>query len=302
MFQFVGYSMFSGPDCLTSAPSKVDEVKSGTITNAIFDHVTFTRDVKEEITPEIDEYWDYDTILNAGLNGNLNGGNVDFLINQVSAIKIKRRIKGTFEWLTLSTIPIEKVEDLTFLFIDRLNVSDTEYEYALVPILEKNEGDYLIDSIFSQLRGVFIGDLETTFKFMFDVSYGTNARNQQTGTFLPLGKQYPVIVANGVLGYDSGTVMGAVINPDFMETKQLDTKAIIERKEALKAFLTNKKAKLLRDWNGNCWLCCIVNSPGITYREGSSMQIPLVSFEWTQVGDHNSQLDLYYNGVVNSPN
>lgn len=302
MFQFVGYSFFSGPDCLSSAPSQIDNITSTTISNAIFDHVNLTRDVESEFNTTIPSEWDYNTILDAALNGNLNGGNVDFLINQVTAIKIKRRIKGQFEWLTLDTISIGKIEDLTFLFIDRLNVTDTEYEYALVPILEGVEGEYLIASIFSKLRGVFIGDFNTTYKFMYDVSYGTNMRNQKTGTFLPIGKQYPVVVANGVISYESGSVTGSILNDDFQVTGEINPKTIVEKKEILKNFLTNKKAKILRDWNGNAWLCVITDSPTVNYKEGSSMRIPMVNFNWTQIGDYNSQLDLYYNGILSSPN
>lgn len=302
MFQFLGYSFFSGPDCLSSAPSQVEDITTTRITNAIFDHVNITRDTDQEFNTNIPVNWDYDTILNADLNGNLNAGNVDFIVEEVTAIKIKRRIKGEFNWLTLETVPINSLEDLTFLFIDRLNVSNTEYEYALVPIIEGVEGGYLINSILSKLRGVFIGDFDIVYKFMYDVQYGTNMRNQKTGVFTPLGKQYPVIIANGVISYESGSASGSILNDDFQDTGIIDPKAIVDKKKILKDFLTNKKAKLLRDWNGNAWLCMITDSPTVNYKEGSSLQIPMVNFNWTQIGDENNQLDLYYNGILSSPN
>lgn len=302
MFQFLGYSFFSGPDCLSSAPSQVEDITTTRITNAIFDHVNITRNTEEEFNTNIPINWDYDTILNADLNGDLNAGNVDFIVEEVTAIKIKRRIKGEFNWLTLETVPINSLEDLTFLFIDRLNVSNTEYEYALVPIIEGVEGGYLINSILSKLRGVFIGDFDTVYKFMYDVQYGTNMRNQKTGVFTPLGRQYPVIIANGVISYDSGSASGSILNDDFQDTGLIDPKAIVDKKKILKDFLTNKKAKLLRDWNGNAWLCMITDSPTVNYKEGSSLQIPMVNFNWTQIGDENNQLDLYYNGILKNPN
>lgn len=302
MFQFLGYSFFSGPDCLSSAPSQIEDITSTKISNGVFDHVNITRNTDEEFNTTIPTNWDYDTILNADLNGDLNAGNVDFMISQISAVKIKRRIKGEFNWLTLDTVTINSLEDLTFLFIDRLNVSNIEYEYALVPIIEGVEGNYLINSILSKLRGVFIGDYDTVYKFMYDVQYGTNMRNQKTGIFTPLGRQYPVIVANGVISYDSGNVSGSILNDDFQETGLIDEKAIVDKKKILKDFLTNKKAKLLRDWSGNAWLCMITDSPTVNYKEGSSLKIPVVNFNWTQIGDNNSQLDLYYNGILKSPN
>lgn len=301
MFQFVGYNFFADEDALNSAPSSIDNITTTRIENAIFDHVNITRNTDTPFSTDIPTQWDYDTILDADLNGNLNGGNVDFLIEEISAIKIKRRVKGTFNWLTLQTYPVNKVEDLNFVFNDFLNIYGVEYEYALVPIMNEVEGNYLINSILSQFNGVFIGDASQTFKFLFDVQYGTNARNQKVGTFQPLGKQYPVIVANGLLSYESGSVSGAILNDDFEQTGVIDPVAIVEKKTIIKDFLTNKKAKLLKDWAGNAWLCMITDNVSVTYRSGSGMKIPQVQFNWVQIGQADSQSDLYNNGVIDEP-
>ena len=301
MFQFIGYNFFSDGNALDSAPSRVDNITTTRISNAIFDHVNITRNTKTPFTTEIPLQWDYDTILNATLNATLNAGNVDFLIEEISAVKIKRRIKGTFNWLTLKTIPVAKVEDLTFVFDDFLNGYGNEYEYAIVPILNEAEGNYIINSIMSKFNGVFIGDAEQTFKFMYDVQYGTNARNQSVGTHNPLGKQYPVIVANGLTSYESGVVYGSILNDGFENTGVIDKKAIVDKKKVIKDFLTNRKPKILKDWAGNIWLCMITDNVQVTYRTGSSMTIPQVQFNWTQIGDENSQKDLYANGVLDDP-
>lgn len=301
MLQFVGYNFFSDGNALDSVPTAVDNITTTRLTNAIFDHLNITRNTDTPFSTTIPTDWDYDTILDADFNGNLNGGNVDFLVEQISAIKIKRRVQGTFNWLTLKTIPINNVEDLTFVFNDFLNGYGITYEYALVPVLNDIEGNYIINSVFSQFNGVFIGDAEQTFKFLYDVQYGTNARNQQVGTFQPLGKQYPVIVANGLLSYESGSVSGTILNDDYEDTGVIDPVAIIKKKTIIKDYLTNKKAKLLKDFNGNIWLCMITDNVQVTYRTGSAMGIPQVQFNWVQIGDANSQSDLYNNGVIDEP-
>lgn len=298
MFQFIGYNFFSDENALDSAPSNVDNITSTQLTNAIFDHFNITRNTDTPFSTTIPTEWDYDTILDADFEGNLNGGNVDFLIDQISAVKIKRREKGSFNWLTLKTIPIANLEDLTFVFNDFLNRYGIEYEYALVPILNDIEGNYIIDSIFSKFNGVFIGDSQQTFKFLYDVQYGTNARNQQTGIFQPLGKQYPIIVANGLLSYESGTVSGAILNDEFETSGVIDPVSIVNKKTVIKNFLTDKKAKILKDWNGNIWLCMITDNVQVTYRSGSGMKIPQAQFNWVQIGDANNQSDLYNNGVI----
>lgn len=301
MLQFVGYNFFSDGDALNNAPSAIDGINNIQLTNAIYDHLNITRNISTEVSTTVPTVWDYDTIIDASFEGNLSAGNVDFLIEEISAIKIKRRVQGTFDWITLNTVPINTVEDLTFAFNDLLNADYTTYDYALVPIMEDVEGEYIINSILSQFNGVFIGDYSTIYKFFYDVQYGTNARNQQTGTFQPLGNQYPIVIANGALSYESGTVSATILNDDFEDTGIINAPAIVEKKTIIKDFLTNKKAKILKDWNSNIWLCIIVDSPQVTYKSGSGMAIPQIQFNWIQIGDATNQADLYNNGILPNP-
>ena len=297
MFQFVGYNFFSDGDALNTAPSNVDNITNVKLTNAIFDHFNVTRNTNTAVSTTIPTQWDYDTVMDADFAGNIEAGNVDFLIEQISAIKIKRRVQGTFNWLTLKTIPVNTVEDLTFVFNDLLNQNNVTYEYALVPIIEDVEGEYIINTVLSRFNGVFIGDAETIYKFLYEVEYGNNQRNQQIGVFQVLGKQYPVFVANGELSYESGSVTATILNEDFQQNG-IDRTAITQLKDAIKDFLTNRKAKILKDWNGNEWLCIVNSNIGVTYKSSYGMGIPVINFEWTEVGDAQSQQDLYNNGIL----
>lgn len=298
MFQFIGYNFFSDGDCLNNAPSNVDNINNIMLTNAIYDHFNITRNINTSVSSTIPTAWDYDTIMDASFENNINAGNVDFIAEQISAIKIKRRIQGEFNWLTLTTIPINNVEDLTFAFNDLLNQYGVQYEYAFVPIIEDVEGEYIINSVFSQFNGVFIGDAQNIYKFLYEVEYGSNARNQQIGVFQVLGKQYPVLVANGALSYESGSVSATILNDDFQETGTIDRVAITQQKDALKDYLTNRKAKILKDWNGNIWLCIVNSNINVTYKSNYGMGIPSIQFNWTEIGDATNQQDLYNNGIL----
>ena len=302
MFQFIGYSFFSGPDALDSAPSQVDKITTTRLTNAIFDHFNITKDVNIEYSDKKPDGWTYDTVLDADFNGDIDGGNVNFMIEQISAVKIKRRKRGTFTWMTLETIPITKVEDLSFLFIDRLNAHGIDYEYAFVPILEDIEGDYIINSILSQFNGVFIGDFNSTYRLLYEANYGTIMKNQQVATFNPLGRKYPVIVANGMSSYDSGTVMATILDDGFQETGKIDSVETNNKLIEINNFLANKKPKVLRDMNGKEWLCMITGNSQTSYAAGTWMTVPRVQFSWTEIGDAESQKDLYYNGVLKTLN
>ena len=298
MLKFIGYNFFSDGNALNTAPSNVDNITNVKLSNAIFDHFNITQNTSTEVTTTIPTVWDYDTVMDADFAGNISAGNVDFLIEQISAIKIKRRVQGEFNWLTLQTIPVNSVEDLNFVFNDMLNQYGVQYEYAFVPILEDVEGNYIINSVFSQFNGVFIGDANNIYKFLYEVEYGSNARNQQIGVFQVLGQQYPVLVANGALSYESGSVTATILNDDFEETGVIDRTAITQQKNVLKDFLTNRKAKILKDWNGGIWLCIVNSNISVTYKSNYGMGIPSINFEWTEVGDASNQQDLYNNGIL----
>lgn len=302
MLQFLNYNFFADGDALNTAPSSVDNITNVKLTNSIFDHFNITKNTSTVVSTSIPTEWDYDTIMNANFNNNIDAGNVNYLINQISSIKIKRRKQGDFDWLTLATIPINRVEDLPFIFNDLLNQDNVTYEYALVPIIGEIEGQYLINSVVSKFNGVFIGNAETIYKFLYEVKYSSNQRNQQVGVFQVLGQQYPIVVANGALSYESGNVTATILNDDFEKTGIIDRAEIVKQKDALKNFLTDKKPKILKDWNGNIWLCIVNSNIDVSYKEGTGMGIPVISFDWTEIGESNNQQSLYNNGILSEVN
>ena len=247
MFQFINYNFFCDVDCLNTGPSQVDNTTSTRLTNAIYDHFNVTRNTTLDFSTEKPTEWDFDTVMDAPFDGNISAGNVDFTAAQITAIRIKRRKVGTFDWLVLGTIPITEINDLNFVFTDRLNAYGVEYDYAFVPILEGAEGDYIINTILSKFNGVFIGDFNTTYRFLYNVDFTNNNRVQQIGTFQPLGRRYPVIVANGNLSYDEGTVSADLINDNFMQTRVVDGVAIANEQKVVLDYLTDKKPKILKD-------------------------------------------------------
>lgn len=300
MFQFIGLSAFAGDDCLNPTPAQVDDITDTKLENAIFDQFNVTKNVTDIFDVSLPTEWDFDTIMDATFDGNIDAGNVEFALNQITEVKIKRRVRGTFDWLTLTSIPVRSVSDLSFIFEDRLNAHGVEYEYAFVPVLNNAEGDYIINSVLSKLDGVFIGDADTCFRFLYNVNYGTNARKMNMSTFQPLGRKYPVVIANGLLSYDSGSISADIVDDDFEDTKVLNNAKMIEKKQKLKEFLSDKKPKILRDWVGQSWLVCATDDVQFSYNDRSSLRIPMITYTWTEIGDVNSQADLYNNGIINT--
>lgn len=299
MFIVCGYNFFRDENALNPSPLRNAIFTSTQLKNGIFSHWYVTRDVNSPYSSEEPTLWEYLTVMDANFDGTLQAGNVGYVLDNIDGIKIKRRKVEEYDWITLNYVSAEDLgTTLSFVLNDNLNQNDTEYEYAFVPVFQGIEGNYITNTIKSKFNGVFICDAESIYKFYTNVSYGTNERVQQIGVFEPFGRKYPVVVSNALLNYETGSFKGDILNNDFLETRKINAKEIVEKRKQIIDFLTNKKAKILKDWNGNFWLIFITDNIQTSYANNSGMSIINVDAEWTEIGDANSGSDLYLNGIL----
>lgn len=298
MIGFIGYNFYSDGNALDPTPTDINNIAYTKIQNGIFDHFNVSRDTSFDYSSIIPTDWDINTLMNADFAGNVSAGNVGQLATGITSIRVKRRIKGTFDWITIREIPVSKPEDLSFVITDNLNAYNVEYEYAYVPVMEDVEGSYIIESILSKFEGVFICDVDTVFKFYAGVEYDTNDAVQQVGVFQPYNRKYPIIVSNSIMQYQTGGVGGWILPEDYEDTHVFDRIKITKEKEVLLNFLMNKKPKILKDMNGNNWLVYFTGNPSVTYDNNYGQGMLKVSAQWTEVGDPNDKTDLYENGLI----
>lgn len=298
MFSFLGYNFVQDGNSLDIAPTSVNNVTTVQVQNGIFDHFHLTNNVTNDYSPIKNTEWAYLDIIVANFDGNINGGNVDFLLQYLTAIKVKRRIKGTFNWVTLKTVSIKAFEDLNFAFNDYIAANNTDYEYALVPILNGAEGDYITNSITSQFKGVFICEKDSIYKFYAGVAYGTGKRVKKIGVFEPYGSKYPVIVANAKTNYYSNSISFTVLPLDYEKDRIMDRYEINKLTEEILNYITDNKAKIIKDWNNSIHLVYPSSEPNITYDNNWGMGKVDISFDYVEVGDANNEKDLMEFGLV----
>lgn len=298
MLALCGYNFLRDKNALDASPLGDEEYTVASVSNGIYDNFTVTRDVNSPYTSAIPTEWDMYTILNANFNGNLNAGNTDFVIDSIDGLKLKRRKTDEFNWITLRYFPKSELSSLSIAFNDYLAQSETEYEYAIIPVIGGEEGNYITNQIKSKFNGVFICDADTIYKFASGVKYGTEQQIQKVAVFEPYGRKYPVFISNGLLNYASGNVTGYVLPPNYMESRDLGKVETVKERKALLEFLTNKKAKILKDWQSNIWLIIVSDSPSTAFEQNSSLRLASVSMNWREAGDANNQTDLYNSGLV----
>ena len=298
MIGLVGYNFCADGNALDPTPTNINDITFTKVQNGVFDHFNVSRDTSFDYSSIIPTDWDTDTWMNATFAGNTSAGNVAQVASGVTSIRVKRRIKGTFDWITIREIPVTKPEDLSFVITDNLNAYNVEYEYAYVPVMEDVEGSYIIESILSKFEGVFICDVDTVFKFYAGVEYDTNDAIQQVGVFQPFNRKYPIVVSNSIMQYQTGGIGGWVVPEDYEDTHVFDRSKIVKEKEVLLNFLMNKKPKIIKDMNGNNWLVYFTGNPSVTYDNNYGQGMLKVSAQWTEVGDPNDKTDLYENGLI----
>ena len=299
MFMICGYDFCKDENTLNPTPLSSSNYNFTMLKNGIFSHWYVTNNAEYPYSSDEPTVWDYLTIMNANLNGNLQAGNISLLGDDIEGIKIKRRKINSYDWITLKYIPVDELfESTTFSFNDYLNQNDTTYEYAFVPIINGIEENYITNTIASKFEGVFICDSETIYKFYNGVQYGSLERVQKIGVLEPFGSKYPVVVSNGMINYSKASLKGTILNNDFENSHIIRRKEIVEKRETLLNFFTNKKAKILKDWNGNFWLMIIVDSPSVEFVNNYGMGIADISANWIEIGDPYNQQDLYNTGLL----
>lgn len=298
MIALCGYNFLRDRNAVDTSPLTDEDFTSVAVSDGIYDNFTVTRDTDSPYSPTIPTEWDMWTILNANFDGNLSAGNTEFTADAIDGLKLKRRKTDEFDWITLRYFPKEKLSSLGIVFNDYLAQSETEYEYAIVPVVGGEEGNYITNQIKSKFNGVFICDADTIYKFASGVKYGTEQQIQKVAVFEPYGRKYPVFVSNGLLNYASGNVTGNVLPPNYMESRDLGKVETVKERNALLEFLTNKKAKILKDWQSNIWLIIVSDSPSTAFEQNSSLRLASVSVNWREAGNANNQADLYNSGLV----
>lgn len=289
-----GYGLCGDRHALDFTPTAVKNIRSVLLQNGIYDELYISRDTSGPYTTDIPGTWDFDTILHARFQGNLHAGNVEYSIGEISHIRIKRRERGSFDWVTLFEIPIADFDDFRFQLYDRYNRAKTEYEYALVPVTNNVEGNLNINHVYSDFDGVYLTEKDRTFNtaLSVEVSVQKNHPSEVVGT---LGRVYPYIVGNSRNNYYSGTVTATFIeyNP---AAGDWNVGTGWKYRRALMAFLENSRPKILKLHDGRMWLVNVMDA--VTESPQEHADAPVTTISWTETGDAESVQDLYFNGLI----
>lgn len=280
-----------------SAPMFVDGLESVELMNGMFDYFYVTKDLTSTFPTPLptSNLWTVDTVLYCDFNNNVNGGNVNFAVDEISAVRIKRRLKGDFKWTTIAQHKINGVEDFNFSLNDKTAPSLHTFEYAYVPLLENSvEADYKKSEITTDFKGVYVADRQNSYQLLISPTL-TSSQTNTGGTINTLNSKYPYVISNSRANYASGTLSGTFFGSTYKQTRRIDKSEVASQKKDIVSFLTNKKPKVIKDWNGNIYLCQVIGNitcDSIMLSGGLN-----ISFSFVEIGDFANTDDLIYSGM-----
>ena len=286
-----------------AVPNNIDSINYVSVANGIYDDVFMTIDTNTDISGAIQEGWDSDVILYANFDSTLNASNITYLTSTIDHILVKRREKGTTKWQTIFAKEVNSPSDLYVNGIDMFARAEQTFEYALVPVYQGTEGDYYITTVDSDFDGVFIAERNTWFGTIVGTKCDVT-KNATSSALELINQKYPKYIRNTKANYYTGTCVGEFVKYLGCEdgtTGYFSFDKGWDWRNSLLEFLGDGKPKLLKYETGGVWLVNITGAPTDSEVEDNLSSHRQISFEWTQVGEHDSESDLYYANLSDVP-
>lgn len=285
-----------------SVPNEVENVLTDDfdkvlIGTTLSDFISITSNITSAYTTDFPTF-NFDTIIQCDFDNNVNGGNINIVVNQLTKIKLKRRDLSTLNWITIYEKPINNENDINIKTIDSNIPSNIEQTYAIVPVLQSGEeGEYILSKATPNWEGVFISNNNKIFKLYNAVIYDTTTQNKQIGVLNPIGRKYPIIIENSENDYKSGGLQAQLYGYNFENTRKVDRNDVVKQTQDFINFIKDGSTKMITDWNGNIIMCKLVSSPTISYISSYGNGITNISFTWAEQGQYNVEQDLIDNNL-----
>lgn len=191
-------------------------------------------------------------------------------------IIVSRTIKDAADYLEVLSI---KSRDNTVVLYDNYALPNCTYTYKVVLLSGDTVADTYYNSITHKFDGVCVADAYGCYNAIaFEKKYPVN-KNDRAGIVEPMDSVYPTAIINSPLDYDSGSITATFA---YIEKCEPDFANNVEYSKTIRHWLNNGRNKLLKYYNGECWL---VSVSGVTDDEPKGSDVITTSFNWTQVGD-----------------
>ena len=264
----------------------------------VLDELFGDKDITIPVTIDKPTGWNYTTVIDAKLKGDLEGGSVSAGGFEIEKIKFQKRRVDELYWEDLAIIDYEQNKQLLYEAIDKFVQNDFIYEYSLIPVTATIFGNTVIrEQITVDFDGVFLSDRNNNYKLLYNLETDDIEHNIASATLQPINSQFPII-SYGETDYRSGGITALFLSGETVNANDGKVRIRMEKlgREKLMKFLKNQKPKILRHQNGDMMLINIVGNPK-EVPNNSISGIANVSFNYVEVGNTDDDT-LKTNGML----
>lgn len=295
-----GSNFVGGGLACALTPTNIENINYVELKNGIYDDLYISKNTELEWSNECPEEWDFDTVLWAKFSENTNAGNVDWNVETTSHLILKRRNEGEFKWKTIFVKEIHDIEDFVINYPDYFVASGQTVEYAIVNVLYGSEGNYATTKITPKFSKMFLIEGNTVWSTNITDGFCDTTRNIPSSNVELLNSRYPIFVSNTIANYDTGNCKGSfvpIVNEEectLAYDKEYDYQRIKYQKGFMD-FISDRVPKILKLPDGRMWLIQVTPDPADSANQVYNNRD--ISWSWVEIGDVNSEEDLYYLGL-----
>lgn len=224
----------------------------------------------------------------------------------VARVVLKRKISTEYGWISVYTKEVSSVADLTFTFDDYLCRNKYTYNYK---VEYRNSVGNIMDSTTVNVNSFFdvlvICDSQETWYTPLNcaaINFNT-VRPYVINT--PLFAKKPSYYSPSEQNYEEGNCTGIFLKMTGPEDKIVfETDHNWKYRKDFKNFITLGNAKVIKSVSGEMWLVGIKTdtiSDASLFQDAEIDGARQLEFGWIEIGDVDSEEDLYENGIINVP-
>ncbi len=293
-----GSNFVGGESACALTPTDIANINYVELKNGIYDDLYITKATDFELTHECPKEWDFNTVLWAKFNNTTNAGNIDWNIETTSHIILKSRTEGNFQWKTIFVKEVHNIEDFVINYPDYFVASGQPVEYAVTNIMSGCEGTYATTGVISKFNKMFLIEGGTVWGTEITDGFCDTTRNIPSSTIELLHSRYPIFIRNTIANYDSGNCKGSFVPLDeesceYAYDGDQDYERIKYQRDFMD-YICDSVPKILKLPDGRLWLIQVTPSPADTANQQYNDRE--ISWSWVEIGNVNSEEDLYYLG------
>lgn len=298
----LGKSFFGDKTCVECMiPMYINEINYIELSNALYDDLYFTANTATEIIPDI---WEKETFLQATFDGDTIAGNMNWYLDTIGSILVKRKSNLEDKWITIYKHDVNTIDDFNFEYKDYLCNSRRKYKYAIVPVSHNDiEGSYITainlkngtTEIETDFNGITVYGEDKVYTSLMELGDCNTSRVHKQGIIEINNRKKPKSFKNSEINYDRINVSGLFV--EFDEDKCIFDfeNGNFYRKEFVD-YLTDGIPKLVKLPDGRAWIVIVDSEP--TDNMNGHSDIRIIDFSCVEIGDTLSEEDLFTSGLI----